>query len=50
MNHGLKLRNDMMAAIFEEWNKTELDCYLIEITAKITAKKDDPSAKGHVLD
>uniref|UniRef100_A0A7S3LH01 6-phosphogluconate dehydrogenase, decarboxylating n=1 Tax=Aplanochytrium stocchinoi TaxID=215587 RepID=A0A7S3LH01_9STRA len=32
--------NDELAAIFEEWNKAELDSFLMEITAKILAKKD----------
>jgi len=50
MRHVLKLSNQEMADIFEEWNKTELDCYLIEITAKILAKKDDVTDTGHVID
>jgi 6-phosphogluconate dehydrogenase len=37
----LGLGNEEMASIFEEWNMTELDCYLIEITAKVLSKKDD---------
>ena len=32
---------DRLAATFAEWNKTELDSYLIEITADILAYKDD---------
>jgi len=50
MRHVLKLSNDEMADIFTEWNKGELDCYLIEITSKILPKKDDLTGKGHVLD
>jgi len=50
MRNILKLSNDEMADIFTEWNKTELDCYLIEITSKILPKKDDLTGKGHVLD
>jgi len=50
MRHVLKLSNDEMADIFAEWNKTELDCYLIEITSKILAKKDDVTGEGHVID
>ena len=38
-----------MAKLFVEWNKGELDSYLIEITAKILAKKDDKT-DGHVVD
>jgi 6-phosphogluconate dehydrogenase len=37
----LKLSADELAAIFTEWNKGELDSYLIEISAEIFAKKDD---------
>lgn len=32
---------DDMADIFKEWNKGELDSYLIEITADILTRKDD---------
>lgn len=32
---------DELAEIFAEWNKGELDSYLIEITSKIFAKKDE---------
>jgi 6-phosphogluconate dehydrogenase len=32
---------DELSEIFAEWNKGELDSYLIEITTKIFAKKDD---------
>jgi 6-phosphogluconate dehydrogenase len=37
----LKLSADELAEIFTEWNKGELDSYLIEITATIFAKKDE---------
>jgi 6-phosphogluconate dehydrogenase len=33
--------NEELAGVFEEWNSAELDSFLIEITAKILAKKDD---------
>jgi 6-phosphogluconate dehydrogenase len=46
----LKLSNEEMANIFVEWNKGELESYLIEITAKILAKKDDVTDEGYVLD
>ena len=46
----LGLGNEEMASIFEEWNKTELDCYLIEITAKVLNKKDDETGEGYVTD
>ena len=32
---------DQLAEVFAEWNKGELDSYLIEITATIFAKKDE---------
>ena len=40
-----------MADIFEEWNKGELNSYLIEITSKILRKKDDETGKPmiHVI-
>lgn len=44
------LSNDDMAAIFAEWNKSELDSYLIEITSQILAKQDDETNEGHVVD
>lgn len=41
MQSALGLTPDELADIFTEWNKGELDSYLIEITAQIFAKKDD---------
>jgi len=38
---SLGLSADELAAIFADWNKGELDSFLIEITAEIFAKKDD---------
>lgn len=37
---GLGLNSDQLHAIFTEWNKHELNSYLIEITAQIFAYKD----------
>ncbi len=37
----LKLSHDEMADIFSEWNKTELNSYLTEITSEILAFKDE---------
>jgi len=37
----LKLSADEMADIFTEWNKTELNSYLTEITSEILAFKDE---------
>src|SRR6201992_3546793 len=38
---GLGLEADELAKIFAEWNKGELDSFLIDISATIFAKKDD---------
>lgn len=40
MKEGLGMSHDEMAAIFEEWNKGELDSFLIEITRDILKFKD----------
>lgn len=44
------MSNMEMAQLFEQWNSTELDSYLIEITYKILGKKDDRTGKGEVVD
>src|SRR5580698_135552 len=44
MNDALAPSADEFAEIFTEWNKGELDSFLIEITAEIFAKKDDDGA------
>src|SRR5678815_4345003 len=41
MRDGLGMSADEMSAVFAEWNKGELDSYLIEITRDILAKKDE---------
>jgi 6-phosphogluconate dehydrogenase len=41
LKDGLGLNPDQLASTFTEWNKSELDSFLIEITAEIFAKKDD---------
>ena len=41
MRDYLGMSADEMHEIFAEWNKTELDSYLIEITANILAYKDE---------
>jgi len=40
MKDGLGMAPDEMAKVFTDWNKGELDSYLIEITSHILAKKD----------
>ena len=38
---GLKLNHDEMYTIFDEWNRGELDSYLIEITRDIMGYKEE---------
>mmetsp|Transcript_36947 Transcript_36947/g.89651 ORF Transcript_36947/g.89651 Transcript_36947/m.89651 type:complete len:493 (-) Transcript_36947:162-1640(-) len=44
------LNNEEMSDLFTEWNKGELESYLIEITATILKKKDDQGEPGEVID
>ncbi|MCR5245234.1 MAG: decarboxylating NADP(+)-dependent phosphogluconate dehydrogenase [Bacteroidales bacterium] len=48
MKYILGMSNDQMHETFAEWNKGDLDSYLIEITRDILAKKDDDGR--YVLD
>jgi 6-phosphogluconate dehydrogenase len=41
LKHGLGLTADELAQVFTDWNKGELDSYLIEISSQIFAKKDE---------
>jgi len=41
LREGLGLDADQLHDIFAEWNKGELDSFLIEITSEIFAKKDE---------
>jgi 6-phosphogluconate dehydrogenase len=41
LKDGLGYTADQLSEVFAEWNKGELDSYLIEITATIFAKKDE---------
>ena len=41
LKDGLGLSADELAEVFTDWNKGELDSFLIEISAEIFAKKDD---------
>ena len=45
MRDVLHLSADELADVFTEWNKGELDSYLIEITAEIFRKKDEATNK-----
>ena len=46
----LGMSNDQMADLFEDWNKSELESYLIEITASILRKKDEKTGNGYAVD
>jgi 6-phosphogluconate dehydrogenase len=52
MRGRLGMSAEDMAKIFAQWNKTELDSYLIEITADILAYKDTDGTPvvDHILD
>ncbi len=41
LKEGLGLSADELNQVFTEWNRGELDSFLIEITSEIFAKKDD---------
>ena len=41
MREGLKMTNEEMHEVFADWNKGELNSYLIEITRDILAYKDE---------
>ncbi|MET1030184.1 NADP-dependent phosphogluconate dehydrogenase [Domibacillus tundrae] len=45
LKNVIGLSTDELAETFAEWNKGELDSYLIEITADIFTKKDDETGK-----
>jgi 6-phosphogluconate dehydrogenase len=48
MKEGLGLSNDEMHSVFTEWNKGELDSYLIEITRDILGYKDPANGESTV--
>ncbi|MBM7572394.1 NADP-dependent phosphogluconate dehydrogenase [Aquibacillus albus] len=48
LKHVLGLSAEELHEVFAEWNKGELDSYLIEITADIFTKKDDETGKPMV--
>jgi 6-phosphogluconate dehydrogenase len=41
MKRGLKISEQKIQEAFEEWNGSELQSFLIEITAEILKKQDD---------
>jgi len=44
------LTNDELQKVIDDWNKGDLDSYLIEITRDIFARKDDDHPEKHVVD
>ena len=47
MKRGLDLDDERIQKTFEQWNQSELQSYLIEITAKVLSKRDGKT--GHRL-
>jgi 6-phosphogluconate dehydrogenase len=45
LREGLDLTPKEIGAIFEEWNKGDLESFLIEITAEVLAEVDDKTGK-----
>ena len=45
LKHALGLSNDELYDVFAEWNRGELDSYLIEITRDIFSVKDEETGK-----
>jgi 6-phosphogluconate dehydrogenase len=48
LKQGAGLSNDQLAAVFAEWNKGDLDSYLIEITRDIFTVKDPDTGDSMV--
>ena len=49
MTEALGLSNDELYDVFDEWNRGDLDSYLIEITRDILSVKDD-AGDGYLVD
>jgi len=49
LKHALDLSNDELYEVFAEWNRGELDSYLIEITRDIFSVKDEQTG-AHLVD
>src|SRR5262249_10509603 len=47
---GLGLDNDRLAAVYDSWDKGELNSFLIEITAHIFRKDDDKKTGKRLID
>ncbi len=45
MRRGLEYNNEQLHRVYADWNQSELQSYLLEITANIFAYKDDRTGK-----
>ena len=50
LKEGGGLTNDEIYDVFDEWNRGELESYLIEITRDIFSAKDDQGGDGYLVD
>jgi 6-phosphogluconate dehydrogenase len=50
LKEGGGLTNDELYEVFDEWNRGELESYLIEITRDIFSVKDDQGGDGYLVD
>lgn len=50
LKEGGGLTNDELYDVFDEWNRGELESYLIEITRDIFSVKDDQGGDGYLVD
>ena len=49
MSQGLKLTLEDISKIFGEWNKGELNSFLMEITSDLLCRKDDLDTQGYIV-
>ncbi|EFA23478.1 NADP-dependent phosphogluconate dehydrogenase [Bifidobacterium gallicum] len=45
MRRGLGMAPEQIGDVFAQWNETELDSYLVEITAEVLRKRDEKTGK-----
>jgi len=50
LKEAVGLTNDEMYDVFDDWNRGELQSYLIEISRDIFSVKDDQGGEGHLVD
>ncbi len=49
LREGMDLKPNAVAEVFSAWNRTELQSFLIELTAQVTAKRD-PQGRGALIE